>query len=548
LSLTSAFNRAPWAFLPVALLALGCTRHNPDYCDQSTRCSAGRVCDLDTSTCRVPDAAVEADAATPDAPVDRARDAMPDAGDAANTCAVDEDCAASTAGPTCVRGLCKKCMGANDCKASLVCATDTGRCVECTATEGCASTPASPVCVANKCVPCTQQAGACQARYVDMPVCNPAGQCVGCVESVRDCLVPNKPICGAASACVACPDDAACTTKNPALPACDSGACVECTDDKHCASPTRPICDTQLKKCVPCTADAQCVKKQGTANPGVCLAHQDGRCAVDGETIYVQNGPGCSMSAGAGGTATAPFCFSQDGLNAVLATKRVVVLRGPDALTPFTAAPVGGEVTVVGQTNATIAPGAFVGIKLTAGDLYVRGVTVNGSTQTGVTVENATLRMNRCSITGNRGGLQVMNGGFDVSNTVIAANKGALVPGTAVTYGGDNLKSAVGRPLFFRNNTIVDNEAIGLVCSESYPIKGLLVTNNAVEQILGCTPTASSKVGGNPAFNPARPYHLQASSPCVNAGEATDFPADDLDGEPRPQMSASDCGADEFKP
>ena len=30
---------------------------------------------------------------------------------------------------------------------------------------------------------------------------------------------------------------------------------------------------------------------------------------------------------------------------------------------------------------------------------------------------------------------------------------------------------------------------------------------------------ASSKVGVNPAFDPMKPYHLTATSPCVNAGD-----------------------------
>jgi hypothetical protein len=490
LSLPFAFNRAPLALLPVLSLALACTRINPDYCDQQIQCGAGRSCDRKTSTCRSADAAADSDA--PDGGLD-AR-----AADAPNSCATDDDCQSSALGPTCVHGQCKKCQGANECKTSLVCAIDTGRCVQCTDSEGCLDTPASPICLQSQCVPCTRRPDGCAGKYPDLPFCDP------------------------------------------------SGACVECSGDKDCQSPTRPICDSGTKKCVACVSDLQCANKGG--NAGVCMFHQDGRCASTDEVIHVQNGPGCSMNPGVGGTLGAPFCFSQHGLDAVTATKRVVVLHGPDALTNWTAAPIGAPVTVVGQGNATIAPGAFVGIRLGGGEVYLRGLTISGGTQTGVVVENgAVLRMDRCTLTGNRGGLLVLNAGFDIANSVIAANKGAVVPNSATSYGGVYLRTAPGKPAIFRNDTIVDNEVIGLVCAEGYAVKNLLVAGNAVEQVLGCTP-ATSSVGVPPRFDPQRPYHLTAASPCVNMGDPSDFPGDDLDGDPRPLGGASDCGADELEP
>src|SRR6185436_16742661 len=394
-------------------------RVNPHYCDDKTHCAGGRACDIDTNTCVIADAAAVADA-----PADLAPDLPRDSGDAPGSCATEDDCQRSGAGPTCVRGTCKRCQGANDCKTSQFCAVDAGRCVECTETEGCLDTPASPICVENKCAPC--------------------------------------------------PSDQACADKYPALPACDKsgGACVECTVDKHCSAPGRPICDTQAGKCVACSSDLQCANKAGPGHVGICLFHQDGRCAADDEVIHVQNGPGCSMVSNIGGTAAMPFCFSQDGINAVTASKRVVLLRGPDALTPWSGLFQGTPVTVVGQLNATIAPGAFVGIRISGGEVYLRGMTVAGSTQTGILVENgAVLRMDRCTVMGNRGGLLVLSSGFAVANSVFAANKGALVPMSPTTYAGVYLKSAFNKPTVFRNNTIVDNEAIGLLCAEAYPAK-----------------------------------------------------------------------------
>jgi hypothetical protein len=94
---------------------------------------------------------------------------------------------------------------------------------------------------------------------------------------------------------------------------------------------------------------------------------------------------------------------------------------------------------------------------------------------------------------------------------------------------------------------VVDNRGYGVYCAAGYPLKGLLASGNLVNDLYQCQPV-SSKVGEAPQFDPARPYHLTATSPCVNNGDATEFPPDDLDGEPRPIGARSDCGADEFKP
>ncbi len=51
----------------------------------------------------------------------------------------------------------------------------------------------------------------------------------------------------------------------------------------------------------------------------------------------------------------------------------------------------------------------------------------------------------------------------------------------------------------------------------------------------------------DPLFNSASDFHIQAGSPVVDRANAAYAPADDIDGDSRPQGTAPDMGADEYK-
>jgi hypothetical protein len=433
------------------------------------------------------------------------------------------------------------------------CDTETGQCVMCTGANGCAAD--RPICVAFVCRSCKDDRPGCAAKNPSLPLCRDDGWCVECLDTTAssECKTAGKPICAnGANTCMACSDDAGCKAKNASFPACDkapgSGACVECLEDAQCTTAARPICDKAKKACVPCASDDECVAKGGAAaTPGICLTHQGGRCATEAETVYVRNSGGCVTAPAPGGTSATPFCLPQDAINAASNGKDVVLILGPDFVDHVTAAPASGQLTIIGR-GATIVPGIYPGLRVSGGDVYVRGLTVMGSTQPGLVAENgAVLRVDRCTLTGNKGGILINNAGFEIANTIIANNLGAPIPGSPNAYfGGIYLKAAAGKPSSLRNCTIVDNKITGLACADAYAVKGLLAFNNEVDQIVGCTHTASS-VGIEPKFDPGRPFHLTANSPCVNTGDPSDFPAADFDGEARPQRGLSDCGADELK-
>jgi hypothetical protein len=358
------------------------------------------------------------------------------------------------------------------------------------------------------------------------------------------------PACNPATrSCVACTANKHCSP-DAGAGVCDTAAhaCVACVTSADCADATKPIC--RGNACGACKTDGECVDRNG-ADPGVCMAHQDGRCATDAETIYVQNVSWCSTDAQTGGTKAAPFCRSQVALDRVSPTQRLVVLRGAD-MSPWTATVSGAQATVVGQMGASIVPGVDVGISIVSGDVYVRGVIVDGGHDVGVKVgTGAIIHLDRVIIRNNtKGGLIAQGAGFEVVNSVFDSNGGSSVGSSSFAGAFLGMTSLPGAPHVFHYNTVINNKDKGVVCEvATQAVSSLLLFGNMTGDYVFCTTPTYSKLSGDgdPAFDTARPYHLTAASPCVSAGDPNDVPPDDLDGQARPNGMV-DCGADEFYP
>jgi hypothetical protein len=448
--------------------------------------------------------------------------------------------------PFCVANACVGCQaaGAGACKApTATCDATSGRCVECTGDNQCTADPYRPFCVANVCSGCgNKEPAACTARNAGKPVCGPGGDCVECSEAAH-CKDPSKAFCvgsicvgcravnaaacrpptGAcdaasgkcvectadthcihdgnrpfcvAQACVGCGKAAAqaCAAKDSMKPACSpAGPCVECNTSGDCGTPGKPICNAG--KCEPCSSDVQCAAK--AANPGICMSHQDGRCATDAETIYVQNGAGCSAGPGAGSVAM-PFCKPQDALAVATSTRRVVAIRGPAAVAGFAWSNASvGQLSVIGQAAATIAGGADPGIRLTAGDLYARDLTVAPSANVGVVAElGSTLRLSHVVVRDNaQGGILVNGAAFDISNTRVTANGPGDIMG--FPWGGVRIQAVLASPARLERVTINDNKQVGLSCSANVSGMGVLASGNAggVDIATTCAISACSPAG-----------------------------------------------------
>ena len=470
-------------------------------------------------------------------------------------CVDNSSCIKDAAKEFCVNNACTGCQNAGSaaCTGSTpLCAAtgnNAGKCVECLDNNGCTKDAAKGFCVNNACTGC-QNAGA-TACISPKAACATtgtlAGQCVECVDNTLCTSTAAKHFC-VSNACAGC-DRVATNPCSGATPVCApsatptvGGQCVGCLLNSDCAS-ANPICATN--KCRTCKKDSECV---GISNAGVC--DLNGACPGDNAVIYLQNNAACSPTNPGNGSASTPFCFSDDAVGALLPNKSLIVVKGPASVNPqgsaLTLSFAGSPVLIAGQSLAKLGnpqAGTPPLISITAGEVTLRDLTISAGNGVGVSVTNgATLHMARCYVLNNQGlGIQTTASAFDIANTVVAGNGGG-----SASY-GVLLGSYSGTgPAKFAFNTVVNNSFGGVACGSNYSLAGILANANGPANFLSCvTDTTTSTAAPN--LVSSTNYHLTATSPCVNAGGDI-CPPDDIDGDARPQGAHCDCGADEYKP
>jgi hypothetical protein len=183
-------------------------------------------------------------------------------------------------------------------------------------------------------------------------------------------------------------------------------------------------------------------------------------------------------------------------------------------------------------------------------------------THTCVHIHNYYLSMSNLTVTNNISlralGYGYSFGGHPPAQVVthyIAVNNAAINSG----YGAFYLKSdAAANDV--ANNNLVDQRTNGVVGFSSLYTSGTTaISNNLVYMPNGGTAyencssgcTVLKPVSGDPLFvsytgDATGDYHLQSGSPAIDAGTATDAPATDFDGNPRPQGAGYDIGPYEF--
>lgn len=470
------------------------------------------------------------------------------------------------------------CDGTTRCPAGYTCELDGGPqqngCVP-IADAGAADSPIVPDAAPPDAILCTD-AGGCPDPF---PICR-AGVCGTCRTDLE--CPTTEPMCAPSGSCELCTDDAACAGRDN-LTHCltSSGACVQCRNNADCsATTTTPVCDNTL--CRACRKDAECA-----AVAGIC-DNDMGRCVPGAEILYVQlGGTGLACTAanpcGSIKTALGKVSPSQRWIKisagafaeSFLVKDQIASIVGAGPTTIIQADGANPVVSVQGTSDlllrsVRIRDGANAnadGIRCegTAGMTLMRGfdLQIDGNAGRGVYAANCTIRLERSRVLGNlSGGLRFFDSAFIVRNNFIGLNGTVDVS----TLGGVDLVSVPDASSIFEFNTVSGNRSRsdvspGVHCGDSITLSSNIVWGNGVVpdttvQSVGCT-FVNSDIGGpggappninkNPLFHDAvgGDYHLDAGSPCANAGQSGTGTADDIDGEPRPKGPAPDIGADE---
>jgi hypothetical protein len=360
-------------------------------------------------------------------------------------------------------------------------------------------------------------------------------------------------------------------TADPAKPVCQisTRTCVGCLVNQDCRDPHLPVCDA-TKVCRGCRVDVECLG----AGAEVCML-LDGHCATDDETVYVRNNRtsgGCSnvdLAVPAGSSAL-PFCEAQLAIDATQirapradagadagtpVAKDLVVMRGPEGL-GFWSFARSDTLTVVGKANATISGATHDGITLSSGILYLRDLRISNGTNPGngvaIRASGGELVADRLTVDTNLGGIFLSGASFAITNSVIANNQPATL-GASVWSGIIVDQVPANGPAVLRNNTIVGNTVAALVCTATSrtQMAGLLFWNNNGSDVVGsCGNTPCCVDSSGVALNPmlTSDWHLISTSPCRDKLVSALSTGYDIDQQPRPYGTMSDCGADEYLP
>ncbi len=433
------------------------------------------------------------------------------------------------------------------------------------------------------------------------------GACVQCRPGTDDdCTDPDRPSCRADGVCVACQDHAGCSG-DPAGDICDrTGVCVAtCTVDANgddCGAPggqgdphpDGAHCDMNTGMCVQCTISAHCVGDDaglacidGQCRP--CETHEncdtgicdqsaadpaEWICVGEGDITYVTaDGQDGAMCGATRDEACATIAGNDGALSKGSAWIHVAASETP-YMEPNSISLDNAAVHIVGEADGKGA----IGVTLETAGTTVVQVTGNNSNVViegialdapdggdGVSCSNAdnqvqkALRLYRTRIRGTNDtrGVLLSNSTFQMERTHVSFHNVAVSAIASTIELRNNLltDSSIGLNLVgtatttLEFNTITNNSNFGINCENNTNFSeanNIIYNVGSIADLAVCI-AGSSLVGEDPSLDAN--YHLTAQS--TNAidriGPGGIDLTEDFDGDPRPINGNYDYGADEFQ-
>lgn len=323
---------------------------------------------------------------------------------------------------------------------------------------------------------------------------------------------------------------------------------TSCASDPSLCGGATPVCAEQ--SCRACAAHSECAST-------ACLP--TGACGTDDEVAFVNAGTTIAAAVATG----KPYVKLTGALDEAVVLTDATVHFLADPGTTLTRSTSGPVIDIRGTSNVVIDDlvirdglgNTGHGINIATGEsmvsLTLDHVALLDNSGLGLNVGDGKLTMQRCIVSGNRGGGAMIAAAMDIGNSLFVGN------GASTSIVGGVSLTPRGTANTFKFNTVADNfsssgsvSVRGINCPIPMTINSTIVSGNAAS--LNCTfeyslLTGDPKFKATDATNPlaADYFRISETSDAIDAADSTSTMTLDIDGQLR--AGARDIGADEFQ-